>query len=129
MSRSLKARTATIAVLAGTAAATAVMTAGTASAIQANTVPLNPGQSFCVQQNAGYQVRATGTATADGARFKLLRNGQVLQATPGRVSNWAVELRTTWGNFPGPGTYAACAFNTGTSPTTVYLEIRTDSEI
>ena len=106
----------------------AVAAADPASAV-ATTVPLTPGQSTCVQRYAAYQVRAVGSATADGARLKLLRNGVVIQATPGRVTSWAAELRTAYGNFPGAGYYAACAYNTGTRNTTVFLDLVTDTEL
>jgi hypothetical protein len=128
-SRSITSRIATVAAVAGSAAVAVTLAAGPASAAQANTVVLNPGQSVCVQQYANYQVRGDGNATGGGARFKLLRNGQVLLASPDRVSGWAAELRTSYGNFPGPGYYATCAYNTGTARTTVFLEILTDGEI
>lgn len=103
--------------------------AGSAQAAQATTVTLAPGQSACVTQYASYQVRGVGGATADGARFKILRNGQVVLATPGRVSTWNAELRSAFGTFPGPGYYAVCAYNTGTRTTTATVEIRTDAEL
>ena len=131
--RSLSRRTARIATVAGTMAGTAAILStlgtGAASAAQVTTIALNPGDSACVQQYAGYQVHADGSATGGGARFKLLRNGAVLIATPGRVNSWSAELRTAYGNFPGPGYYAACAYNTGTARTTVYLNVRTDGEV
>jgi hypothetical protein len=124
-----KPRLAATAVAGGMTALIALSGAPAASAAVSNTVPLAPGQAFCVSQDASFQVRAEGSATGGGARFKLLRNGQVLEATPGRVNWWAAERRTSYGNFPGPGSYAACAYNTGTTNTTVYLSIRTDYEI
>ena len=117
------------AVAAGLGSAAVVLTAGPAFAVQAKTVTLAPGASTCVTQYAGYQVRGDGSATADGARFKLLLNGQVLDATLGRVTGWADERRTSTGTFPGAGYYAACAYNTGTRNTTVFLRIQTDGEI
>jgi hypothetical protein len=117
--------------LLATAAVTGVVTfagVGAASAEMIRTVPLDPGQSYCVSQNAGYQVRGDGWATGGGARFKLLEYSTVLEATPGRVTNWAAERRTSYGNFPGAGYYSVCAYNTGTARTTVTLQIRTDSE-
>ena len=103
--------------------------AGAASADTYTTQPLSPGASTCVSQSANYQVRGDGTATGGGARFKLLRNGVVLDATTGRVTNWADERRTSYGSFPGAGSYSVCAYNTGTTTTTVYLRIRTDGEL
>jgi hypothetical protein len=128
-------RLATPARLAATAAASGLLAAlglagaGAASAQAVQTFGLAPGQSACVTQHASYQVRAQGAATADGARFKLLRNGSVLEATSGRVTSWATERRSSSGTFPGAGTYAACAYNTGTRNTTVTLWIYTDSEV
>jgi hypothetical protein len=129
MPRSITARAATVAAVVGGSAAALLMSAGTASADTANTTVLNPGESTCVQQYANYQVRGEGTATGGGARFKLLNNGSVLLATSGRVNAWAAELRSSYGNFPGAGYYAVCAYNTGTAKTTVFLRIRTDGEI
>jgi hypothetical protein len=129
MSRSLKARAAAATVVAASAAALSLAGAGAAAASQSVTIPLEPGQAACVSQYAGYQVRADGSATGQGARFKLLRNGAVVQATYGRVGSWSTELRSSWGYFPGPGYYAACAYNTGSSRTTVFLQISTDGEL
>ena len=105
-----------------------IAAAGQASADVATSVSLSPGQSYCVSQYAGYQVRGDGWATAGGARFKLLRAGTVLEATPGRVTAWAAERRTAYGNFPGPGVYSVCAYNTGDTRTTATLRIRSDGE-
>jgi hypothetical protein len=128
MSTSTSSRIALTAALTGTAAIISLAGASSASASSYNAVPLSPGQSSCVSQYASYQVRGEGTATGAGARFKLLYNGQVIDATPGRVNNWVVEHRSAWGNFPGPGYYSVCAYNTATTNTIVTLRIRTDSE-
>ena len=106
----------------------AIAGAGPASAATITTVPLNPGQSHCVSQYAGFQVRGDGWATGGGARFKLLKAGTVLEATPGRVTGWAAERRASYGNFPGPGFYSVCAYNTGDTRTTATLQIRSDYE-
>ena len=116
---------------AGTALAAALVGGAGASAAQAaqySARTLAPGQSTCVSQYAAYQVRGQGTATADGARFKVLRNGVVVQATPGRVTSWSTEMRSWYGNFPGPGSYSVCAYNTGTRSTAVTLSLLTDGE-
>lgn len=110
------------------AATTAVIAGASPASAAATTRVLAPGQSVCVQEYASYQVRAEGTATGGGARFKLLRNGYVLEATPGRVNWWAAERRTGYGTFPGAGYYAACAYNTGTSNTTVFLNVLADGQ-
>lgn len=116
-----------LAAVAGTAAI-AVGGAGAAQASQYSTVTLAPGAGHCVSQYASYQVRGDGSATNGGAKFKLQRNGFVIENTPSRVNAWAVERRTAWGNFPGAGTYSMCATNTGTQNTTVTLFLRTDGE-
>jgi len=121
-------RIATAAAVAGSTAAIALTGASAASAQVYQTVPLSPGQSHCVTQYASFQVRGDGWATGGGARFKLLYNGQVIDATAGRVTNWAVERRSSYGNFPGQGYYSVCAYNTGTTNTTASLQIRTDNE-
>ena len=121
-------RTRTLAATVALSATALLAGAGAASADTYTTQPLDPGASFCVSQWASYQVRGEGTATGGGARFKLLRNGVVLDATTGRVGSWVGERRTSYGNFPGAGTYSACAYNTGTTRTTVFLRIRTDGE-
>jgi hypothetical protein len=113
----------------GAAAALSVSGAGVASAAQYTSVPLSPSQGACTPaQYASFQVRGGGTATADGAKFKLLRNGVVIANTPYRVNGWAIELRSSWGNFPGPGYYSVCAQNTGSTNTIASLELRTDYE-
>lgn len=114
----------------GAAAAFSVAGAGAASAQQYGSYPLSPGQGQCTPaQYAGYQVRGDATATAQGAKFKLLRNGAVVANTPNRANSWSIELRSSWGNFPGPGYYSLCAQNTGTTNTTATLQLRTDAEI
>src|SRR4051794_39016813 len=122
-------RLASAALVAGVGSVALLAGGGAAHADQFQTIVLAPGGSTCVTQYAGFQVRADGTATGDGARFKLLRNGVVLDATPGRVNNWSAERRTAYGNFPGPGYYAACAYNTGTRNTTVFVHLLTDNEL
>lgn len=117
--------------LAATAAATtlAVSGAATASAQQYGSYSLSPGAGACTApQYASYQVRADFWATADGAKFKLLRNGQVVDNTPTRVNYGAFERRSSWYNFPGAGSYTLCAQNTGYSNTIATLQLRTDWE-
>lgn len=113
----------------GAAAALSVAGAPTASAQQYGTYPLSPGQGACTPaQYANYQVRGDAWATGDGAKFKLLRNGVVVWKTPTRATAAAVELRSSYGTFPGPGYYALCAQNTGTMNTIATLQLRTDAE-
>lgn len=117
--------------LAVTAAAAAISAGGaaTASAQQSGAYALAPGTGQCTNtQYASYQVRADGSATGQGAKFKLLRNGVVVSNTANRATAWAVELRSAYGTFPGPGYYSVCAQNTGTTNTTGTLQLRTDAE-
>lgn len=116
--------------LAGASVAAVLSTAGSASASQFFGGTLHPGEQRCVQQYAGYQVRADGRATGQGAKFKLQFNGVTVPGTgsPGLVTNWAADLRTAWGTFPGAGSYTACVTNNGTADTNVRLELKTDGE-
>jgi hypothetical protein len=93
----------------------------------------NGGQVCSNAQFAGYQVRGMGTATIDslgngGAKFKLMKNGQVVANTATRVGTWNVEQRAAYGNFSGPGNYQLCAVNTGNSYTYATVQLFTDSE-
>lgn len=116
-------------VSAGTAAAFTVAGAGPASALQYGSFALSPGMGACgTAQYATYQVRVDGTATNQGAKFKLLRNGVVIANTPSRANFWSAEFRAAYGNFPGPGFYSVCAQNTGTANTIATLQLRTDQE-
>jgi hypothetical protein len=120
----------TIATGLAVAGALSVAAVGTASAQQYGSYPLSPGQGACTTaQYAAYQVHGDVWATAQGAKFRLLRNGVVVATTPGRVNNWAVDLRTSYGTFPGAGYYTMCAQNTGTLNTIVTMQLRTDAEI
>ena len=122
-----------LATLAGTAAALAIVAP---SAAQADPIgwggTLQYGQTHCFQRTADsnvYQVRADGTATNKGARFRFLRNGVVLDATPvDTVTGYAVERRTSLGNYPGPGTYEICAANHYQKDTLVNLHILFNNE-
>jgi hypothetical protein len=119
-------RLATVVALAG---ASVVTGSQLALAVAAGSFPEAPGQGDCVSQYADYAVRGDAWATADGAKFKLLRNGSVVANTPTRATNWAVERRTAYGNFPGPGLYSLCAQNTGTRNTVATLQLKTDAEV
>lgn len=111
-------------------AGAAVVTGSTlAFAVAAGSYPEAPGQGDCVTQYASYAVRGDAWATADGAKFKLLRNGVVVQNTATRATAWGVERRTAYGNFPGPGLYSLCAQNTGTTNTIATLQLKTDAEV
>jgi hypothetical protein len=120
-------------VIAGAAAALAVLSP---SAAHAEPIgwggTLAPGQVQCFTRVAGntvYQVRAEGSATKNGARFRFLRNGVVLDATStDTVLTYAAERRTSSGNYPGPGTYEICAANHYATNTLVNLHILVNSE-
>ena len=129
MNRRIPARIASAVLATGAAAAITLTGAAAAQAGPPSSTPLSPGQGSCsAPEYASYQVRADGYATAAGAKFKLLRNGQVIQNTPTRVNAWSAELRSAYGNFPGPGYYSLCGQNTGTANTIVTLQIRSDYE-
>jgi hypothetical protein len=127
--RRLATRIGTGLAITGAAAALSFAGAGAASASSYGSYALAPGQGACSPtQYASYQVRADGWATGQGAKFKLLRNGQVILSTAGRYQGWAAELRTSYGTFAGPGYYSVCAQNTGTTNTIATLQLRTDYE-
>jgi hypothetical protein len=88
---------------------------------------LQSSQSHCFSRYADssvYQVRAEGTATGTGARFRFLRNGVVLDATPvDTARTFAAERRSAYGNYPGSGTYTICAANHHATSTLVNLRI------
>lgn len=114
---------------AGAGAAIAVTVAAPASAQQYGSYPLSPGFGDCTpSQYASYQVRADFWATGEGAKFKLLKNGQVVINTPFRATAGAFELRSSNYTFPGPGNYTVCAQNTGTKNTIATMQLRTDWE-
>ncbi|MEV7416652.1 hypothetical protein [Streptomyces sp. NPDC089919] len=119
------------AAVAAVGAAAVLTAAGPASASQFFGGTLHPGEQRCVQQYAGYQVRADGRATGQGAKFKLQYQGVTVPGTgsPGLVAAWAADLRTVWGTFPGAGYYTACVTNNGTADTNVRLELKTDGEV
>ncbi|UNO43093.1 hypothetical protein [Streptomyces sp. MST-110588] len=116
---------------AASAAGLAVLcAAGPASASQFYGGTLHPGEQRCVQQHADHKVRVDGRATGQGAKFKVQYQNVTVPGTgsPGLVTSYAVELRDTWGNFPGAGDYVACATNNGTADTNVRLTLQTDGE-
>jgi hypothetical protein len=116
--------------VAGAAAALTVTGAATASAQTYKSMALAPGFGDCgPAQYASFAVRGDGWATADGAKFKLLRNGQTVWNTPTRVTSASVQLTSASGTFPGPGMYSLCAQNTGTRNTIATVQLKTDSEV
>lgn len=128
-SRRLATRIGTGLAITGAVATLSLTSAGAASASKFASTQLSPGQGVCTAvQYGSYQVRADGSASGQGAKFKLLRNGVVILNTATRAPAWGPELRTAYGNFPGPGSYSVCAQNTGTANTIVTLQLRTDYE-
>jgi hypothetical protein len=93
---------------------------------------ITPGQTQCLSRYADstvYQVRVEGDATRQGARFRFLRNGVVLEATPfDTASTFAAERRSSQGNYPGPGTYTICAANHYATNTLVNLHVLFNNE-
>lgn len=122
-------RVAALAAATAAAGVLAVGAAGSASAQQYLGTRLQPSQNTCVSQYASYQFQATGTASDNGARFKVLYNGQIVRDSYGRVGYFIAEGRSSYGTFPGPGYYSLCAFNTGSAKTDVTLNLRTDGEV
>jgi len=122
-----------IATIAGATAALAVLAP---SAAQADTIgwggTVQPGQTQCFSRTAAsfvYQVRAEGSATRAGARFRFLYNGVVLNASPTDTATaFAAERRTAYGNYPGSGTYTICAANHHATSTLVNLRILVNNE-
>jgi len=122
-----------LATIAGAAGALAVLAPAAAQA-----EPIGWGgtlqytQTHCFTRTADntvYQVRAEGSATGNGARFRFLRNGVVLNSTPfDTATAFAAERRTSYGNYPGPGTYEICAANHYTTNTLVNLHILFNNE-
>lgn len=130
MISSTRSRIGRAAVLTAVAAVAVLGSATAAQAATSTSATLVPGQQICVQQYAGYQVRGEGTATNQGAKFKITFNGSGIPGlgSPGLVTGWAAEARSAYGTFPGSGYYSACATNNGTANTKVTLKILTDSE-
>ena len=91
---------------------------------------LTANQTYCFSRNADasvYQVRAEGTATKNGARFRFLRNGVVLEASPtDTAKTFYAERRGAY--YPGPGTYTICAANHYATNTLVNLHILFNNE-
>lgn len=126
MTRSTVSRLGRVAVLTGFSVLAVLGTTTAAYAGPPSFFVLSPGTVGCTAQQASDQVRADGSASGQGARFKLIRNGAVVTETPGMVNTWVYEARSD--TFPGPGTYVACATNTGTTLIRVTLQIRSDGE-
>jgi hypothetical protein len=130
MSRKATTRLGTLAAAAGLATLAVAAFSTPAFASQSFEGRLRPGEQQCRVQYASYQVRAQGTATNQGAKFKVQYNGLTVPGTgsAGLVPSWIGEARVSYGTFPGPGYYTACVTNNGTANTNVSLVLRTDGE-
>lgn len=132
MSRSIRTRIARYLIIAGIIATAAVGAGGVAFAEQTASGTILPGNQLCTAaQHANIQVRGFGTASGTlpqgGAKFKLLRNGVVVNNTAQRVLGATLQFLPP--TFPGPGDYQMCANNTGSSPVSVTLDLKTDGEV
>jgi len=91
---------------------------------------LQPQQEQCVAAPASYQARGEGNASTSSFRFFMKRNGVRIYGTgENPVSAFAAEFRSSWGTFPGPGTYETCAKNLSGSPRLVNFRIITDADL
>jgi hypothetical protein len=117
-------------VIGGLTAAGIVALPAAAFADTSNAGLVTPGGSLCATQSANYQVRVEGTASKLGAKFRVYRNGVLITASMVDTSGgYSAELRTSAGNFPGPGSYTLCGLNKQTTNTFVTVRVRTDAEI
>ncbi|GEM_PF-1177718 len=116
------------AVIAGLAGAALVALPSTAFASQSYSGPVAYYQAVCRNQFANYQVRMDGSADRN-VSFTVYKNGNLLDWRV--VSAAAFEYRTSFGTFPGPGTYKICATNNvaGSPTAKVVINVRTDAEI
>lgn len=90
---------------------------------------LTPGSVSCIGQHANTQVHGDGTATADGAKFFIYREGVQVYSSGGRLQNWGKNITATSNPvFPGAGDYTVCAKNTGATNTLVNFYILSDGE-
>jgi len=110
----------------GVAAALAVGAPLAANASQLSTVILTPGSTACVKQYAAYQYRAT-VNSGQPVGTSVTRNGIVV-AFQFPATAVAYEGRTSYGTFPGAGTYKLCATNSTTSNTKVTFTLLSDGE-
>jgi len=86
--------------------------------------------SVCTAQAwAGSQVRAEGTATRNGAKFFVYKDGAPVYNTTPTSGGFAAEFRSRWGTFPGAGWYQVCAVNKQTTLTYATVRLRTDGDV
>lgn len=112
--------------IAGVTAALAIAAPVAANAAQYSSVIVGPGSTVCVKQYAAYQYRAT-VNSGQPVGTSVTRNGAVVNfAFP--ATSVAYEGRTSFGTFPGAGTYKLCATNNTASNTRVTLSLLSDGE-
>lgn len=134
MIRSTVSRIGRIAAIACIGALAAVGTATAAHAGISKTGTVQPGGELCsVRQYASFAVSGFGAASgqlpAGGAKLKLMRDGEVVKNTPGRVNSETLAGGSGTGPFFGAGYYKICAHNTGAAPVDVGLIISIDREV
>ncbi|MCP2339040.1 hypothetical protein [Actinomadura rupiterrae] len=114
-------RIAAVGTLAAATAATALLTASAAGASSQAYGWVAANGQLCVYQNAAYQVRGEGHANLPGVTFRLRKTGGTTVAvSPGAVTDFTGEGRTSLGTFLGAGQYQLCANNN--SPGSVYVK-------
>jgi hypothetical protein len=114
------------AAIAGLAGAAVIALPGAAFANYGWGGTLSPGSTACVGQQANYQVRGEGNSYGP-VKYTLYRDG-VLVATSGGVTAYAVERRSSLGNFPGPGFYTLCGKNNQGSGILTNIRILVDGD-
>jgi hypothetical protein len=91
---------------------------------------LTTNQSVCTSQYAGYQARVDGTASNQGAKFRVYKDGaQIAASATQTTGGYAAEFRTSAHTFSGPGYYSICALNKEAGNTFATVRVRTDREI
>ncbi len=74
-------------------------------------------------------MRFDATGSNKGDKFRVYHNGtQIGASATDTTIAYAAEFRTSYGNFPGAGTYTICALNKQTTNSFVSLQIRSDGE-
>ncbi|MFC4914076.1 hypothetical protein [Actinomadura gamaensis] len=105
-------RIAAVGTLAAATAGGALLTASAANASSQAYGWVAPNGQLCVYQNASYQVRGEGHAKLPGVTFRLRKTGgSTVAVSPGPVTDFAGEGRTSLGTFLGAGQYQLCANN------------------
>ncbi|GIH79729.1 hypothetical protein [Planobispora longispora] len=120
-----------------TAGVATVLFGGATAALAEQNVSktLVPGERICVQQYASDKYRTTGTARFPGVRFAVRGPspsfgdlGPLLSSTDDNSTFYQTEGRSSGGTFQGPGFYAVCAKNNGTTNVFASVRIQTDGD-